>query len=293
MGLFNREPIWRKDFSVYRIDKGHRERNKAIQYVRDKVNDDATLSRIILEAPDNEVKRTAIEKLADPSVLSASVYFSVHAPYLKDAMLKKITDRETLLEIALQDKDKPHTRNDEEAQKRRAEALRKIDDAETAKRFLEDDSWRVREEAFRQATDFDVIVRYLASGKQVNMEILRGKLRAFSAEQMRSLDGTPGLRWEVKGAICEVAGHKRDVKCRCVRCGKALGHAFNADDVCEHCGGKRLVYREDVGETEGGKRYVYGYRDVVSIRYPDGTAEEFPEPPVITDRGTYNWLYQD
>ena len=65
MGLFDREPIWRKDFSVYRIDKGHRERNKAIQYVRDKVNDDATLSRIILEAPDNEVKRTAIEKLAD------------------------------------------------------------------------------------------------------------------------------------------------------------------------------------------------------------------------------------
>ena len=333
MGLFSREPIWKKTINprtaknAREYEKLSRERDaliqKAARYIDGKVADSDTLSVIALEAPEFPVRKAALEKLsrqaggdaligillrssdtatqemalkklspqADTSALDASFYFSAPAG-LRTALLERITDRQTLRQIALRDKS-PGTTDDEYAQKRRAAALKKLDEPDLAAQFLGDESYIVRKEAFRQAGNPQAIIHYLTANPGCDIPDRQEMLAAFSEEQLRVLDAIPTLRREVKHAICHAAGHVRGEKCKCARCGKALTHAFGADGVCLHCGGKRFTGREDLSVKDGDVWHVYGVREYETIRYPDGTEEKFATREVITDQGTYQWLNQD
>ena len=173
------------------------------QAAMDKLNDDAALIKVLLEVPCDYSKSVAVKKLSNTDLLDASVYFKLRGS-IRGTMLERITDRETLYQIALRDKS-PGTTDDEYAQKRRAKALVKIDDPETAKLFLNDESYTVRAEAFRQIEDPQTIIDYLSTGKGCDPSLMRSKLDGFSAEDLEALDRITTLNQQTKAYICQKA----------------------------------------------------------------------------------------
>lgn len=296
MALFSKskKPIWMNDY--FGIDnKTRRAEQKAIKYVKEKVNDDATLRTIILESPNQSIRLAAVEKLKNPNTISASDWFSVRDIVVEHKLLDRITDKHTLYQIVCREPKKNGCTYDAENDMRAA-ALKKIDDEKIAVEFLCDSGYTVEVEAARQITSPKPFLAALKSGVEPKKldDIIIQRLDLFTPEALAELEPySASFKSYNREKICEKAGHIKNEKCKCARCGKSLVHTWDAKNVCSVCGARKYTLREDYGKTEGGKFYKYGWVENEYIVYPDGTQEKHQIDSEITDRGTYNWLYQD
>ena len=302
MGLF--DPGWMTD--------NNKKQAKAIEYVRNRVNDDETLLCIIKQAKLNEVKKTAAEKLnsdaarlkailecdgifvqgaalkgiKDRSLIDRNTYFAQTDSFAREKLIGEINDERLLGEIVQYD---PNPNN-------RLLALEKTSDEDIARAALKDKDEKVRAEAVLHIHDNDVLVRYLSNYEKIpykKQDELFARIDSFTKEQLETLlevelNDATGL---MKKHICSKAGHQRGENCRCIRCGVSMEHDFDEKGTCTYCGGRMITERETLkimGEP-------YGYRNNQVIVYSDGRRETVKQglEVVTADEDKMKWLLSD
>ncbi|MDI9506627.1 MAG: hypothetical protein QM271_11085 [Bacillota bacterium] len=297
-------PVWMTD-NVKKCDK-------AVEYVKKKIDNDEDLLHVTRQAKLDAVKtaaaaklasdmarvsaiqntrcvpaqEAAVEGLSDRSLIDNSLYFAIGADYVRKSVIPDIIDESLLAEIV---------RRDSSPQNRLA-ALRKTTDEQIAIEALQDKSEEVREEAIFHVHDNEIVARYLANHGSFlysRRKELYARIDTFSKGQLEMLangnirDATGHL----KTYACGRLGHQMGKNCRCIRCNASLQHTFDKDGVCQNCGARQVKERKILsimGEP-------YGYREDLILEYPDGEKETIQtgERVITVSQDKMDWLLTD